>query len=84
MHAEARTVESQASEWREIIGADETRVDLDGNFALVGRSKAEMLAQRGQNLAQLRRGQEVWRATAKVHLGHFAWSEERRHHLDLA
>src|SRR5689334_11026977 len=48
------------------------------------RVEAEVLAQRRDDLTELRRREEVGCATTKMQLHDFALPEQRRHHFDFA
>ena len=85
LHAQARAVEADGGELADVAGVSVARIELDREIAVVTRGEPELPAQRVDDVAQLRRRQEIRRAAAEVQLDDFAIAiEHRRRHRDLA
>src|SRR5690606_31618774 len=78
LHAEAGAVEAERAQRANVGGVGVARVELDREVAGGRVREAEVGAQRVQQLAQLRRRQEVGGAAAQVQLDHFAVAVEQR------
>jgi hypothetical protein len=85
LHAEARAVEADRPQFRDIRGVDEPGVQLDRDIGIVAVGEVELAAQGVHHLAQLGRRQDVRGAAAEVQLDDLAVAvEQRRHQVDLA
>jgi hypothetical protein len=85
LHAEAGAVETDPSQPGDVVGRDETRIQLDGKIAIGARAEGEVVRERIEQFTQLRGGEEIRRPAAQMQLHHFAIAVEcRRERGDLA